>query len=77
MKICPTLMDYKIMADNDSLYNTGPTYSIYLCGLYFEYRTDDSRLVIENAKAAFANGAILLNYAEAKNFIYNKKINPI
>lgn len=40
-------------------------------GLYFEYRTDDSRLVIELAKSAFANGALLLNYAESKNFIYD------
>ncbi len=45
-------------------------------GLYFEYRTDDSRLTIEIAKSAFANGATLLNYTESKNFIYNdaKKI---
>lgn len=42
-------------------------------GLYFEYRTDDSRLVIELAKSAFANGALLLNYAESKNFIYDDK----
>lgn len=41
-------------------------------GLYFEYRTDDSRLTIEIAKSAFANGATLLNYAESKNFIYNQ-----
>ncbi len=40
-------------------------------GLYFEYRTDDSRLVIELAKSAFANGALLLNYAESKNFNYS------
>ncbi len=45
-------------------------------GLYFEYRTDDSRLTIEIAKSAFANGATLLNYAESKGFVYNsdKKI---
>ncbi len=42
-------------------------------GLYFEYRTDDSRLVIELAKSAFDNGALLLNYAESKSFIYNNK----
>ncbi len=41
-------------------------------GLYFEYRTDDSRLVIENAKSAFANGTLLLNYAEAKILTYNQ-----
>lgn len=40
-------------------------------GLYFEYRTDDSRLTIEIAKSAFANGATLLSYAESKHFIYN------
>lgn len=40
-------------------------------GLYFEYRTDDSRLVIELAKSAFANGAVLLNYAESQHFVYN------
>jgi len=41
-------------------------------GLYFEYRTDDSRLTIEIAKSAFANGATLLNYTESTNFIYDK-----
>ncbi len=45
-------------------------------GLYFEYRTDDSRLTIEIAKSAFDKGAALLNYAESKSFIYDnsKKI---
>ncbi|MCW5906638.1 MAG: glycerol-3-phosphate dehydrogenase/oxidase [Chitinophagales bacterium] len=38
-------------------------------GLYFEYRTDDSRLTIELAKSAFANGALFLNYAELKGFL--------
>ncbi|MDB5283736.1 MAG: glpD [Bacteroidota bacterium] len=41
-------------------------------GLYFEYRTDDSRLVIELAKSAFANGGLLLNYCESKSFVYNR-----
>jgi len=48
-------------------------------GLYFEYRTDDSRLTIEIAKSAFANGATLLSYAESKNFVYDdaKKITGV
>lgn len=33
----PTMMDYKIHADNDSMYNTPPTYSWYLAGLVFEW----------------------------------------
>ena len=39
-------------------------------GLYYEYRTDDSRLVIELAKSAVANGALCLNYTEVKELIY-------
>ncbi|NCB42963.1 MAG: 3-phosphoserine/phosphohydroxythreonine transaminase [Clostridia bacterium] len=32
----PTMLDYKIMADHKSLYNTPPTYSIYIAGLTFK-----------------------------------------
>ena len=33
----PTMFDYKVCADNDSMYNTPPTYSWYLSGLVFEW----------------------------------------
>jgi phosphoserine aminotransferase len=33
----PTMMDYKIHADNDSMYNTPPTYGIYMAGLVFQW----------------------------------------
>lgn len=39
-------------------------------GMYFEYRTDDSRLTIEIAKKAAELGALLLNYIQAEDFIY-------
>lgn len=42
-------------------------------GLYYEYRTDDARLVIELAKTAFKHGATLLNYCELKSFNKNKQ----
>lgn len=35
--ICPTMLDYKTAADNDSMYNTPPTYGIYLAGLVFQW----------------------------------------
>jgi glycerol-3-phosphate dehydrogenase len=41
-------------------------------GIYYEYRTDDSRLVIELAKSAVAHGALCMNYAEVKELIYDK-----
>ena len=36
----PTMLDYKIHAKNDSLYNTPPAYSIYICGLVMEWLED-------------------------------------
>ena len=33
----PTMSDYKTHADNESMYNTPPTYSWYLAGLVFEW----------------------------------------
>lgn len=33
----PTILDYKIQADNDSMYNTPACYSIYVAGLVFEW----------------------------------------
>lgn len=33
----PTMFNYQIHAKNDSMYNTPPTYSIYICKLVFEW----------------------------------------
>ena len=33
----PTLLKYKIHADNGSMYNTPPCYGIYICGLVFKW----------------------------------------
>jgi len=41
--------------------------------VYSEYRSDDARLVIEVAKAATEDGAILLNYCEFQEFNYKKE----
>lgn len=35
--ICPTMFNYQIHADNQSLYNTPPTYSIYVMKLVLEW----------------------------------------
>ncbi|MBR2086688.1 MAG: 3-phosphoserine/phosphohydroxythreonine transaminase [Oscillospiraceae bacterium] len=36
-KQCPTMCDWKIQADNGSLYNTPPCYGIYVCGKVFKW----------------------------------------
>jgi len=38
--------------------------ALYGSGVYYEYLTDDARLVIENIKSAAGHGAVIANYAE-------------
>jgi phosphoserine aminotransferase len=33
----PSMLDYKLMADNDSMYNTPPCWSIYMAGLVYDW----------------------------------------
>jgi phosphoserine aminotransferase len=37
MPITPGVFDYKIQAENDSMYNTPPTYAMYIAGLVFQW----------------------------------------
>lgn len=34
---CPSAFDFKIVADNGSMYNTPPTFAIYVAGLVFQW----------------------------------------
>lgn len=40
--------------------------------VYWEYRSDDARLVIEVAKTAVEDGATLMNYCELSGFVYEE-----
>ena len=40
----PTMLDYKTMADNDSMYNTPPCYPIYVAKLVFEWLLENGGL---------------------------------
>ena len=37
LKICPSAFSYKTVADNQSMYNTPPTWGIYVAGLTFQW----------------------------------------
>lgn len=59
----PTMFNYRVMAENGSMYNTPPTYAWYLAGLVFEWlKNDVGGLEVMNAindrKAAKLYGAI-------------------
>jgi phosphoserine aminotransferase len=37
LPICPSAFNWKIVADNNSMFNTPPTYAIYIAGLVFQW----------------------------------------
>ncbi len=37
LDITPTMLNYRTHADNGSMFNTPPTYGIYICGLVFDW----------------------------------------
>ena len=37
LAVCPSAFNYKTVADNGSMFNTPPTYSIYIAGLTFQW----------------------------------------
>ncbi len=36
-KSCPSILDYTVLNDNDSMFNTPPTFAWYLSGLVFKW----------------------------------------
>ena len=63
----PTAFDYRIVADNDSMYNTPPTYAIYIAGLVFEWIDAQGGLAaIERRNRAKA--ALLYDFLDTTEF---------
>ncbi|MGZ8256898.1 MAG: 3-phosphoserine/phosphohydroxythreonine transaminase, partial [Gallionella sp.] len=52
----PTMLDYQPLADNDSMYNTPPTYGIYMAGLVFAWLKKNGGIAaMEQTNIAKAN----------------------
>jgi len=41
---CPAMLNWQTMADSDSMYNTPPTFALYLAGLVFRWLLDNGGL---------------------------------
>ena len=64
----PVMFDYKTLADNDSMYNTPPCYSIYMAGLVYEWLLNDVG-GLENMKAYNEKkSAILYDYLDSQDY---------
>jgi phosphoserine aminotransferase len=66
----PTVLDYKKMADADSMVNTPPTFSVYLAGLTFQWLKERGGLAaIEQANIRKAK--LLYDYIDGQDFYSN------
>lgn len=65
--ITPAMLDYKVMADNDSMYNTPPCYSIYMAKLVFEWLLSNGGLAAMQAVNR-EKAAILYDYLDSTTY---------
>lgn len=65
--ICPTMLDWSIMANNDSMYNTPPCYNIYMAGLVFDYLLGEGGLE-EMKRRNERKAALLYDYLDSQSY---------
>jgi phosphoserine aminotransferase len=71
----PTAFDYKVVADNDSMYNTPPTYSIYMAGLVFQWLKEQGGLAAMEARNR-DKAQLLYDAIDASGFYSNPVAKP-
>ncbi|MDB5763285.1 MAG: serC [Herminiimonas sp.] len=70
LSICPSAFDWKVVAENESMYNTPPTYSIYIAGLVFQWlKRQGGVAAIEQRNIAKAS--LLYDYLDSTDFYGN------
>ena len=65
----PTMLDWKTMADNDSMYNTPPCYAIYIAGLVYQWIEQLGGLTVMqemNVKKA----KLLYDYLDSQDYYF-------
>jgi phosphoserine aminotransferase len=71
MKICPSAFNYQTVADNQSMYNTPPTYAIYIAGLIFQWLKRQGGVAAIEARN-LAKAACLYDAIDGSTFYVNK-----
>ncbi|MBB5185610.1 phosphoserine aminotransferase [Faecalicoccus acidiformans] len=67
----PSLLDYKTYADNDSMYNTPPCYSIYMVGLVLEWLEKEIGGLDEMEKLSRKRAKMLYDYIDSSKLYSN------
>ncbi|HET9978335.1 MAG TPA: 3-phosphoserine/phosphohydroxythreonine transaminase, partial [Burkholderiaceae bacterium] len=74
LPITPSAFDYKTVAENDSMYNTPPTYAIYIAGLVFKWIKAQGGLAAMEAHNR-AKAAVLYDHLATTAF-YSCPVSP-
>ena len=73
---CPSAFDYKIVADNQSMFNTPPTWGIYIAGLTFQWlkrqREGNTSGVAAMEQRNIAKAQLLYSTIDQSQFYVNK-----
>ena len=76
LPVCPSAFNYKTVADNDSMYNTPPTYAIYIAGLTFQWlkrqREGESTGIAAIEKHNLAKAQLLYDAIDNSALFVNK-----
>lgn len=70
----PTMLDYKTIIDNESMYNTPPCFCIYMTGLVLKYIEEEIGGLAKMEEINNAKAALLYDYIDSQNF-YNNPVN--
>lgn len=76
LEVCPSAFNYKTVADNQSMYNTPPTWGIYIAGLTFQWlrqQTEGALTGIAAMEAGnIAKARLLYDFIDGSAFYDNK-----
>jgi phosphoserine aminotransferase len=67
---CPSAFDYQLVAQNGSMFNTPPTYSIYMAGLTFQWLKAQGG-VAEMERRNIAKAKLLYDFIDASSLYVN------
>ncbi|MDL9998689.1 3-phosphoserine/phosphohydroxythreonine transaminase [Variovorax sp. J22P240] len=74
--ICPSAFNYKTVADNQSMYNTPPTWGIYIAGLTFQWLRQQTEGALTGVGAMearnIAKARLLYDFIDGSGFYDNR-----
>jgi phosphoserine aminotransferase len=71
LAICPSAFEWKTIAANNSMYNTPPTYAIYIAGLVFKWLKRQGGLSAMEARN-IEKAKLLYDFIDSSDFYLNK-----